>query len=274
MFHTYAQSLPGVSHTRKREGLYTLNTDTTEKQDARFEKCIGCPDMGVRCSGPNLALLPIAELRTWVRKWKEHFALSVEACGEIWGIGGSARRFLGGQETGFQYATVQSIVQGVVSYGLPPETVASTEPCPSTSAEINARVCEYERELKTSQEEYRDLLERKNNSAKESVERLVEQRDGYEKRLDEKQNTIDFLKELAEKRRVDAEEQKAVSADYLARIDAKNEQLMKLYEEIRNLHAENLRLSAGYAAESNALVDRILHMTELHAEEIKAITSK
>lgn len=263
-----------MGNNRQRKGLYQLNEEGIEKQEARFEKCIGCPDMGVRCSGPNLSLLPIAELRYWVRKWKEHYGLSVEACGEIWGIGGSAKRFLGGQETGFQYATVQSIVQGVVSHGLPPETVASTEPCPSTSAEISERVCRYERELKAAQEEYRDLLERKNSSAKESVERLAEQREGYEKRLDEKQNTIDFLKELAEKRRVDSEEQKAVSADYLARIDAKNNQILNLYEEIRSLHAENLRLSAGYADESKALVDRILHMTELHAEEIKAITNK
>ena len=251
-----------------------MGEEENKKKEVRFEKCIGCPDMGVRCSGPNLSLLPIAELRVWVRKWKEHFGLSVEVCGEIWNIGGSAKRFLGGQDTGFQYTTVQSIVQGVVSYGLPPETVASTDPCPSTSAEISERVCRHEKELKEAQEGYRDLLERKNNSAKESVERLAEQRDGYEKRLDEKQNTIDFLKELAEKRRVDAEEQKAVSADYLARIDAKNEQILGLYKEIQSLHAENLRLSSTYAGESKALIDRILHMSELHAEEIRAITGK
>ena len=251
-----------------------MGEDGTDKKEVRFEKCLGCPDMGVRCSGPNLAMLPIEEFRAWVRKWKERYGLSVEACGEIWNIGGTAKHFLGGQEKGFQYATVQNIVRGIVSHGLPPETVASTEPCPSTSAEIDARVCEYERELRTSQEEYRDLLERKNNSAKESVERLTEQREGYEKRLDEKQNTIDFLKELAEKRRVDAEEQKAVSADYLARIDAKNEQILGLYKEIQELHAENLRLSSTYAGESKALIDRILHMTELHAEEIRAITNK
>ena len=263
-----------MGNASQREGLYQLIQEQIEKQAAQFEKCIGCPDMGVRCSGPNLSLLPIAELRLWVRKWKEHYGLSVEACGEIWGIGGSAKRFLGGQETGFQYATVQSIVQGVVSHGLPPETVASTEPCPSTSAEINERVCRYEKELKEAQDERESLLARKNAHANEFIERMTELRTNYEKRLTEKQDTIDFLKELAEKRRIDTEEQMAVSADYLARIDAKNEQMLKLYEEIRSLHAENLRLSGSYAEESRALVDRILHMTELHAEEIKAITNK
>ena len=230
--------------------------------------------MGVRCSGPNLSLLPIAELRSWVRKWKEHFGLSVEACGEIWNIGGSAKRFLGGQETGFQYATVQSIVQGVVSYGLPPETVASTEPCPSTSAEISESVCRYEKELKEAQDERESLLDRKNEHATEFIERMTELRTNYEKRLTEKQDTIDFLKELAEKRRIDAEKQGDVSADYLSRIDAKNEQILGLYKEIQSLHAENLRLSSTYAGESKALIDRILRMTELHAEEIRAITNK
>ena len=251
-----------------------MEEESNNKKEVRFEKCLSCPDMGVHCLGPNLAMLPIEEFRAWVRKWKERYGLSVEACGEIWGIGGTAKRFLGGQETGFQFATVQSIVRGIVSHGLPPETVMSSEPCPSTSAEINVRVCAYERQLKESQEEREILLTRKNAHATEFIERMAEQREAYEKRLTEKQDTIDFLKELAEKRRIDAEEQKGVSADYLARIDAKNEQIMGLYEEIRNLHAENLRLSAGYAAESNALIDRILHMTELHTEEIKAIANK
>lgn len=251
-----------------------MGEEGTDKKEIRFEKCLGCPDMGVRCLGPNLAMLPIEEFRAWVRKWKERYGLSVEACGEIWNIGGTAKRFLGGQETGFQFATVQSIVRGIVSHGLPPETVMSSDPCPSTSAEIDARVCEYERALKASQEESRDLLERKNNSAKEYIERMAEQREAYEKRLDEKQDTIDFLKELAEKRRIDAEKQEDVSADYLARIDAKNEQILGLYREIQELHAENLRLSSTYAGESKALIDRILHMTELHAEQIRTITGE
>ena len=256
-----------MGNSNQRKGLYQLNEEGIEKQEARFEKCIGCPDMGVRCSGPNLSLLPIAELRIWVRKWKEHFGLSVEACGEIWNIGGSAKRFLGGQETGFQYATVQSIVQGVVSYGLPPETVASTEPCPSTSAEINERVCRYEKELKEAQDERESLLARKNAHATEFIERMTELRTNYEKRLTEKQDTIDFLKELAEKRQRDLEKQEAVTADYLARIDTKNARIGDLMAELLRVNQASVQQTNDHAQDMQKLTTQILTLVGLIKKE-------
>ena len=223
--------------------------------------------MGVRCSGPNLSLLPIAELRVWVRKWKEHYGLTIEACGEIWNIGGTAKRFLGGQETGFQYTTVQSIIQGIISHGLPPETVASTDPCPSTSAEIDARVCEYERELERLRGECHDLLERKNNSAKEYIERLDEIRSEHAQRMEEKQERVVFLEGLAEKRQHDLEKQEAVSADYLARIDAKNDRIDELVAKLLEANQASIQQTNAHAQDMQKLTAQILDLVGLIKKE-------
>ena len=226
----------------------------------------------MECLGPNLALLPISELRIWCKKWKEHFKLSVELCGEIWGIGGSAKRFLSAQETDFKYTTVQCIVRGIVSYGLPPETVVGSSPCPSTSAEMKAKYAEYEQQLKERQEECEYLLARKNAHANEYIERTAELRESYEKQLAHKQDTISFLKELTEKQQKELEKSEAVSRDYLNRIDAKNQQLLDAYAEIRNLNADMLKIVNAYADVMKSMIDRFLRMTDAHTAEIKALT--
>ena len=247
-------------------------SDSSEQKSVRFEKCIGCPDIGMECLGPNLALLPISELRIWCKKWKEHFKLSVELCGEIWGIGGSAKRFLSAQETDFKYTTVQCIVRGIVSYGLPPETVVGSSPCPSTSAEMKAKYAEYEQQLKERQEECEYLLARKNAHANEYIERTAELRESYEKQLAHKEDTISFLKELTEKQQKELEKSEAVSRDYLNRIDAKNQQLLDAYAEIRNLNADMLKIVNANADEMKSMIDRFLRMTDAHTAEIKALT--
>ena len=226
----------------------------------------------MECLGPNLALLPISELRIWCKKWKEHFKLSVELCGEIWGIGGSAKRFLSAQETDFKYTTVQCIVRGIVSYGLPPETVVGSSPCPSTSAEMKAKYAEYEQQLKERQEECEYLLARKNAHANEYIERTAELRESYEKQLAHKEDTISFLKELTEKQQKELEKSEAVSRDYLNRIDAKNQQLLDAYAEIRNLNADMLKIVNAYADVMKSMIDRFLRMTDAHTAEIKALT--
>ena len=248
--------------------------DTSEKKSVRFEKCIGCPDMGMECLGGNLAMLPISELRLWCKKWKEHYKLSIELCGEIWGIGGSAKRFMSTQETDFKYTTVHCIIKGIVSYGLPPETVMSSSPCPSTSADMNAKFAEYEKQLKERQEECEYLLARKNAHANEYIERMTELRENHEKQLANKEDTIRFLKELSEKLQHDLEKAEAVSSDYLNRIDTKNQQLMEAYAEIRKLNAEMLRMSYASAEEMKSMIDRFLRMTDAHTAEIKALTQK
>lgn len=226
------------------------------------------------CLGPNLALLPINELRLWCKKWKEHYKLSIELCGEIWGIGGSAKRFLSAQETDFKYTTVQCIVRGIISYGLAPETVMGSNPCPATSAEIKARYAEYEKQLKERQDECEYLLAKKNAHAAEYIERTAELRESHEKQLANKEDTIRFLKELSEKLQHDLEKAEAVSSDYLSRIDTKNQQLLEAYSEIRKLNADMLKLVSANSDEMKAMIDRFLRMTDAHTAEIKAITER
>ena len=249
-----------------------MPTEASEKVSVRFEKCIGCADIGMECLGPNLALLPISELRLWCKKWKEHFKLSVELCGEIWGIGGSAKRFLSAQETDFKYTTVQCIVRGIVSYGLPPETVMGSSPCPSTSADMNARFSEYEKQLREKQEECEYLLARKNAHANEYIERMTELRENHEKQLANKEDTIRFLRDLADTQQKELEKAEAVSRDYLNRIDAKNQQLLEAYAEIRQLNAEMLKMVNANAEDLKAMIDRFLRMTDAHTAEVKALT--
>ena len=251
-----------------------LINETSEKTSIKFEKCIGCPDIGMECLGPNLALLPISELRLWCKKWKEHFKLSVELCGEIWGIGGSAKRFLSAQETDFKYTTVQCIVRGIVSYGLPPETVMSSSPCPSTSADMNARFAEYEKQLKERQEECEYLLARKNAHATEYIERTAELRESFVKQLEHKEDTISFLKDLVEKLQHDLEKSEATSSDYLHRIDTKNQQLLEAYSEIRKLNTEIMKTVNGNAEDMKGMIDRFFRLTDAHTEEVKALTQK
>lgn len=226
------------------------------------------------CLGPNLALLPISELRLWCKKWKEHYKLSIELCGEIWGIGGSAKRFLSAQETDFKYTTVQCIVRGIISYGLAPETVMGSNPCPATSAEIKSRYAEYEKQLKDRQDECEYLLAKKNAHAAEYIERTAELRESHEKQLANKEDTIRFLKELSEKLQNDLEKAEAVSRDYLSRIDTKNQQLLEAYAEIRKLNADMLKMVSANADDMKAMIDRFLRMTDAHTAEIRAITEK
>jgi hypothetical protein len=221
-----------------------------------------------------LALLPISELRIWCKKWKEHFKLSVELCGEIWGIGGSAKRFLSTQETDFKYTTVQCIVRGIVSYGLPPETVMGSSPCPSTSADMNARFAEYEKQLKERQEECEYLLARKNAHANEYIELMAEVRENYEKQLDNKEDTIRYLKGLADSLQAELEKAESVSGDYLRRIDEKNQQLMDAYQEIRQLHNEILKIVSANTDDLRSMIDRFLKITDAHTEEVKLLTQK
>lgn len=248
--------------------------ETSEKTSVRFEKCIGCPDIGMECLGPNLALLPISELRLWCKKWKEHFKLSVELCGEIWGIGGSAKRFLSAQETDFKYTTVQCIVRGIISYGMSPEAIMGSNPCPSTSAEMNEKFSNYEKQLKERQEECEYLLAKKNERANEYIERTAELREGYEKQLAHKEDTISFLKDLTAKLQNDLEKAESVSSDYLHRIDTKNQQLLDAYAEIRKLNEDLLRLVGTNADDMKTMIDRFIRMTESHTEEVKALTQK
>lgn len=257
------------SHTA-RTSAYTENT--SEKRHIRFEKCIGCADIGPGCLGPNLLTLSISELRVWVKRWKEYYRLSGDQCAAIWNTPvGTVSRFLATQETDFKYMTVQGIIRGIVSYGQPADQDFGDNPCPATSAEIQAQMSVYEQQIAEKTEECASLAAKKLERANEYTERMAEQRENYEKHLSEKADTIAFFRGLAEKRQHDLEKEEAQSANYLARIDTKNQQIIDRDAEIKRLNYDLLRMASTHAEETKNLIDRILRMTEEYAAEIKAL---
>lgn len=242
-------------------------------QAVRFAKCIGCPDMGMECLGGNLVMLSLSELKKWAKMWKDHYKLSIEACAEIWKIGvSSAKRFLNPMEKDIRYTTIQCIVRGIVGYGFPADKEFGDNPCPGTSAEINARIAVLEKQYEEKREECEHLLARKNANANEYIERTAELREGYEKQLAHKEDTISFLKDLSEKLQKDLGKSEAISSNYLSRIDVKNQQLLEAYAEIRQLHTEMLKIVNTNADELKAMIDRFLRLTEAHTAEVNALT--
>lgn len=237
-------SLPGELRITAQSGT------ATEKKPVRFEKCIGCADMGPACLGPNLLMLTISELRAWVKRWKEYYRLSGEQCAAIWNTPvGTVSRFLATQETDFKYMTVQGIIRGIITYGQPADQQFGDNPCPATSSEIAETVSAIESQLAEKTEECEKLAKKKLERADEYADHMAEQRENFEHRLSKQQETIDFLRQ-------DLERARATSRDYLARIDRKNTQLDDRDEEIRQLNREK-----------SALYDRILKMADTHSAQ-------
>lgn len=242
----------------------------SNKKLIRFEKCIGCSDIGVTCSGPNLLVLTIPELRGWVNRWREYYKLSINKCAAAWDMPeGTVARFLSSADTDFRFATIQGIIQGIIRYGQPADYQQLYNPCPATSFEIQEQVATYEKQLAEKTEECASLTVRKLERADEYAERMADQRESFEKHLSEKTDTIDFFKNLSEKMQKDIEKAEARSENYLQRIDVKNSQIEARDDEIRKLNSEILRISSAHNEEVKALIDRILRMSDLHTTEMK-----
>lgn len=245
---------------------------TTEGNALRFAGCIGCPDIGITCSGPNLAILTVPELRLWANRWREHYKLSIAKCAAAWDMpDGTVSRFLSSSDPDFRYATIQGIIQGIIRYGLSADQQKQYHSCPATTAQIQEQAADLERQLAERTEECATLTAKKLDRANEYTERMAEQRDNFEKHLAEKEGTIAFLRELAAKRQKDLEKSEAVSRNYLDRIDVKNNQLAELNAEIRRLNAELLRMASAHAAETKALADRVIQMSENHSADFRAM---
>lgn len=259
----------------KPPGKMRMPTTQDDKMPIRFEKCIGCPDMGPACLGPNLLMLSIADLREWVRRWKEYYALTIESCAAIWNTpAGTVSRFLSDAELDFKYMTVWSIVHAIVHYGHPAEVELGDNPCPASSSEIKARDEAYEQQIAEIRAECDQLRKDGGNRDKNYIERMAEQRENYEKHLADRESSVSFLRELAEKRQRDLEKEEAVSANYLERIDEKNRLLEDRDKQIRELNGKLLSIVGENAASTKALVDQMLRMTSEHAEEVRKLNEK
>lgn len=175
---------------------------------------------------------------------------------------GTVARFLSSSDPEFRYATVQCIVNGIVRYGQPADYQHSYRSCPYTTAEAQEQVAYYEKQLLEKTEENAEITARKLERANEYTEHMAEQRENYERHLAEKEETIAFLRELAVKRQRDLEKSESVCADYLSRIDAKNEKIDSLGEELRKLNAEVIKIYTAHNTEISSLVDRMARIAE------------
>lgn len=262
-----------------QSAITTSTTDhvskTPDDKTLRFAECIGCSDMGISCSGPNLAILTVPELRLWANRWREHFKLSIVKCAAAWDMPeGTVSRFLSSPDPDFRYATIQGIIQGILRYGISADQQKQYHSCPATTQQIQDQVADLERQLVERTEECAALTAKKLDRANEYAEHMAEQRENFEKHLAEKENTIKFLRELADKRQRDLEKSESVSQDYLHRIDVKNQQMLELNQEIRRLNGEILRMASSYAAETKNMVDRVIQMSETHSADIKSMIAK
>ena len=248
---------------QQNTGQQTYVTATTDGVTLRFDDCIGCSDLGSTCSGANLALLTIPELRIWANRWRSHYKLSVSKCAAAWDMAeGTVSRFLSSSDPEFRYATVQSIVQGIVRYGQPADYQHSYRSCPYTTSEVQEKEASYEKQLLEKTEENAELTARKLERANEYTEHMAEQRENYEKHLAEKEETIAFLRELAAKRQRDLEKAEALCNNYLSRIDAKNEKIDSLGAELRALNAEVIKIYTSHNNEISSLVERMARIAE------------
>lgn len=248
---------------QQNAGTPTPDTTATDRSTIKFEKCIGCPDLSFSCSGPNFALLTIPELRAWVNRWREHYKLSISKCAATWDMAeGTVARFLSSSDPDFRFATIQGIIQGIILYGQPADYQQAYNPCSYTTADVQEQISSYEKQLLEKTEENAELAARKLERANEYTEHMAEQRENYEKHLAEKEETISFMRELANKRQRDLEKSEAVCADYLARIDAKNEKIDKLGDELRKLNAEVIKIYSSHSKEVSSLVDRMARIAE------------
>lgn len=261
-----SENMLSVGNTRTSDGVQKTSDGAT----LRFEGCIGCPDMGIACSGPNLLVLTIPELRLWANRWREHFKLSVVKCAAAWDMPeGTVSRFLSSSDPDFRYASIQGIVHGILRYGLSADQQAQYNACPATTEQIRCQVANLEAQLLERTEECAVLTTRKLERANEYADHMAEQRAMFEKDLSDKTDTIIFLKQLAEKRQNDLEKSESVSRDYLSRIDDKNRQIAELNQEIRHLNSEILRLLSGHATEIKSMADRVIRMSEEHAQDFR-----
>lgn len=265
-----------MKNTEKPPGVTPVNEYPAPVSEGTimFAKCIGCPDMGPSCLGPNLLMLPIDDLREWVKQWKAHYRLSIETCAKIWNVpAGTLSRFL--QENNDpKYTTIWAIVQGIVQYGHPADMELGDNPCPASSSEIRAREEAYEQRIAELRAEC-DQLRRDGGSRDQSyIERMAEQRANYEQHLQSREKSVDFLRELSEKRQRDLEKERAVSANFLGRIDEKNRLLEERTAEIRELNGKLLAVYGENAAETKLLVDQMIRMMADHAAEVRALNAK
>ena len=246
---------------------------TSEKEKIRYGKCIGCSDIGPRCGAGNLLNQPILELRSWLRLWRLHFDLSIEQCAAAWDTPyGTTVRVLSDSDADFKYSTMHHIVKNVVRYGFPADQEFSDNPCPATSSEISGQIRQWESLLAEKEKECEKLRQKNTEKDEQYIQQMAVQRNNHIEERAVRERSIVFLRELAEKRQRDLEKEEAQSADYLKRIDDKNELLESKDAEIFRLNKVILDITRENDEERKAAGSRMSRLVLLFIIALVALT--
>ena len=227
-----------------------------------YQKCLKCSELGKVCNGQKLTAFGSTEaVRNYHRLLRAERKIPLS---KIYSaapqIGhGTINDYFGRGSQDFKWTTVSSIDSALVAIcgdrvGQPPVDGF----CPADFADLRNRNESLSARLDEAETEIARLTETLQTAEASHVLQMREQRTVF-------QSQIDFATERM--READAR-----SADYLARNDAKRQQLHEAYSEIRALNAQIIKMAGDNAAEVKALVDRFIRMADIHAQEINALT--
>lgn len=162
-----------------------------------YQKCVNCPDYGTNCNGPKLAAMQdIMAVRAFHRQIRDSreipmklIHLAAQPIGES-----TINDYFSHSEKDFKWTTVASIDNALTAIcggrvGQPP----MDHPCPATSSEIRQQKQEAADKLAAAEAECLRLQEKLTSTKGKHIDQLNE----FEQR---NQKTVDYLKDLAEKR--------------------------------------------------------------------------
>ena len=190
---------------------------TPESQNSvtLYQKCLTCPDYGKTCNGPKLAALgTIMNVRNFHRDMRDQRGILMrsiyDAAPNI--SESTINDYFSHSDKDFKWTTVGAIDNALTAIcGSRVGEPLLDAPCPASSTEIKQSMAEYE-ELLRQKDDQIAALKRENVVRDETyIRQMAEQRNMF-------QSQIDYFRSALEK-------EEAQSADYLKRIDEKNNQL-------------------------------------------------
>lgn len=229
-----------------------------------YQKCLDCPDLGKSCTGKKLSDLGSTEaVRNYHRllriSRKIPFSRIYAAAPNIGH--GTINDYFGRGRMDFKLTTALAIDSALVAIcgdrvGLPPLEGF----CPADAADLRERNEALSSRLSEAEAEIARLTDMLRNAEASNLAQMQEQRAVFSEQIS---FATDRMKESD-----------ARSADYLRRIDNKSAQIAELNQEVRRLNSEILRMASNYASETKSMVDRVIKMSEVHSEDLKAFVNK
>lgn len=197
-----------------------------------YQKCLNCQDYGVTCNGPKLAALgDIMVVREFHRAIKaarkitlKDIAAAATSISEY-----TVNDYFSHSVKDFKWTTVGVIDNALTAIcGNRVGQPLLDRPCPASSSEISTQIDALRDQLTAAQEECERLRRKNTEKDEQYIEQMALQRNQHIKESEVRERSIAFLRTLSERQQKDLDEEKSQSADYLKRIDEKNEEIRRL----------------------------------------------